>query len=230
MRTNKFALSLAVAGLLAASTALAEESGAFIGVQGAYGSGEIEAETGTAVNDALAAAAAAAGGNYVSSSSEPVEFGAFRYGLVVGYKQFFTERLGLRYYGMLDYGTYIHEEDLPGGGTASAEFNTLNVNANVDVIFNFIASSNFDFGIFGGVSLGYTNHSPQDSGSSSEESKSTGGFDAGINLGVRTNIAGHHGIELFGRVGLTEQKDEGKLITVKYFQPYAVGLRYTFSF
>ena len=225
MSINKIALSFALAGILGATAAVAEQSGAFIGVQGAYGSADMSLESGSAIND-IAAAAGSGTGNAVWSSDDAVNFGAFRYGIAAGYKQFFTEKFGLRYYGVLDYGTNIHEEDV-AGETVKAEFNTLNVNANVDALFNFISGDSFDFGIFGGLSLGYANHSPKDSGDSSE---SVGGFDAGINLGLRVNIASHHGIELFSRIGLAEQKDEGSLITVKYSQPYQIGLRYAFSF
>ena len=64
-----------------------------------------------------------------------------------------------------------------------------------------------DFGVFAGVSLGYANHLPKDAG---DDESGVGGFDAGINLGVRVNLAGHHGIELFSRIGVAEQKEEGK--------------------
>ena len=65
------------------------------------------------------------------------------------------------------------------------------------------------------------------------------GFDLGINFGVRTNIAQNHGIELYSRFGVLQQKKELKntyeggysdTMTYKASQPYQVGLRYTFSF
>ena len=216
MSINKVALSVALAGILGASSALAETSGAFVGVQGAYGSAEINYETGSLVSQVVG----------TQTSDESLDFGAFRYGFVAGYKQFFTDSFGLRYYGMLDYGTNIHEEDV-AGETISVEFDTLNVNANVDALYNFISGENLDFGVFAGVSLGYANHLPKDAG---DDESGVGGFDAGINLGVRVNLAGHHGIELFSRIGVAEQKEEGKIITTKFSQPYQIGLRYAFSF
>ena len=215
---RKIALSFALAGILGATAAVAETSGAFIGVQGAYGDAEINFETGSAASEVVG----------TRTSDESISFGAFRYGIVAGYKQFFTDNFGLRYYGMFDYGTNIHEEEV-AGETITTEFNTLNVNANVDVMFNFIATESFDLGIFGGVSLGYANHSPKEKDDEGNDD-SVGGFDAGINLGVRANIAGHHGIELFSRIGVAEQEKEGEIITTKFSQPYQVGLRYVFSF
>ena len=216
MSINKFAVSVALAGILGASSALAETSGAFVGVQGAYGSAETNIETGSLVSQVVG----------TQTSDKSLDFGAFRYGFVAGYKQFFTDSFGLRYYGMLDYGTNIHEEDV-AGETISVEFDTLNVNANVDALYNFISGENLDFGVFAGVSLGYANLLPKDAG---DDESGVGGFDAGINLGVRVNLSGHHGIELFSRIGVAEQKEEGKIITTKFSQPYQIGLRYAFSF
>ena len=61
-------------------------------------------------------------------------------------------------------------------------------------------------------------------------------------IGLRANIAQNHGVELYSRFGLLETKkditrtnvDEGATKTLnqtyKTSQPYAVGLRYSFSF
>ena len=65
------------------------------------------------------------------------------------------------------------------------------------------------------------------------------GFDMGVNVGVRAQIAQKHGVELYGRFAFMENKKEetlqeeedGKMTqTFKAAQPYQVGLRYTFSF
>ena len=61
-------------------------------------------------------------------------------------------------------------------------------------------------------------------------------FDFGINFGLRSNIAQKHGVELYSRFSLLKQKDdyldEQTEILTKFEvrQPYAVGLRYSFSF
>lgn len=83
MRTNKFALSLAVAGLLTAagvSNAVAEENGAFAGVY--LGSRSITVESGG-----------------VSASTS-----GMKYGILGGYHQTLDSELGLRYYGAADVG------------------------------------------------------------------------------------------------------------------------------
>ena len=65
------------------------------------------------------------------------------------------------------------------------------------------------------------------------------GFDMGVNVGVRVQIAQKHGVELYGRFAFMENKKEKTLYedadtkttqTFKAQQPYQVGLRYTFSF
>ena len=64
-------------------------------------------------------------------------------------------------------------------------------------------------------------------------------FDFGINFGLRANIAQKHGVELCSRFSLLKQKDDYKyalneqitiLTKFEVRQPYAVGLRYSFSF
>ena len=78
--------------------------------------------------------------------------------------------------------------------------------------------------------LGYANHKVKGAGDVIKPS----GFDLGINFGLRTNIAQNHGIELYSRFGVLQQKKEqdfgGWTMTLKNQQPYAVGLRYAFSF
>lgn len=80
------------------------------------------------------------------------------------------------------------------------------------------------------MSLGYANHKIKEG-----ESEAINCVDLGVNFGFRTNIAKQHGIELYSRFSFLEQKkdvtdDDGSKATEKFSQPYAVGLRYTFSF
>ena len=185
---RKVVLSLALAGILGATCAVTEESGAFAGIQAGYG------------------AVASKIGEGDSGAAE-----GFRYGVVGGYKQFFSENFGLRYYGVVDNG------DAKKDGNKMNT--TLNANANVDALYNFVSSGSLDFGAFAGLSVGYATHKLK-------EGDSISGFDAGANLGLRANIAKAHGVELFGRVGFIQQKKD----SVKLSQPYNVGLRYTFSF
>lgn len=62
------------------------------------------------------------------------------------------------------------------------------------------------------------------------------GFDIALNLGLRTNIAKYHGLELVARVPflpvkMVEYADEiGFKVKQTFGQPYSILARYTFSF
>ena len=247
MSINKFALSVALAGILGASSALAETDGAFVGVQFGLGGANAKSEY---------AAVATDGQPFGADATKSVS--SFRYGFLAGYKQFFTEKFGLRYYGVIDFGTQSEHKIGPsynaiGASLAEIWFNftetikisTLNLNANVDALYNFKQNDSFEFGVFGGLSLGYTSYKAQSvaiNGTNatnltySYKDLSASGFDFGINFGLRSNIAQKHGVELYSRFSLLKQKDdyldEQTEILTKFEvrQPYAVGLRYSFSF
>ncbi|TQR58139.1 outer membrane beta-barrel protein [Campylobacter troglodytis] len=197
---RKIALSLVLAGLVATSV-VAEESGVFVGIQSGYGG--LNAKANIAEPE-------------VGEEGGSDTLSGFRYGFVAGYKQFFSDTFGLRYYGLVDNGDY--EKD-------GNKVNTINANVNIDALYNFASSSSADLGVFAGLSLGYTHHSDKE-----DDSITVSGFDVGLNLGLRANIARAHGLELYSRIGFVEQKDEIFNATLKLSQPYQVGLRYTFSF
>ena len=222
MSINKFAVSVALAGILGASSALAETSGAFVGVQAGYGGHKFTLE-------------------HSGGSIDINGLGSFRYGILAGYKQFFTPEFGLRYYGLLDYGT-SNKKGKDSNLGADVQVSALNVNANVDALYNFVSNESLDFGAFAGLSLGYASASVKTPDADNLEKDTPAGLDFGINFGLRANIAQNHGVELYSRFGLLETKkditrtivDEGKTKTLnqtyKTSQPYAVGLRYSFSF
>ena len=247
MSINKVALSVALAGILGASSALAETDGVFAGVQFGFGGANAKSE--------YAAVATDSGVSFGADATKSAS--SFRYGFLAGYKQFFTEKFGLRYYGVIDFGTQSEHKIGPsynvGASAAEAYFNftetikisTLNLNANVDALYNFKQNDSFEFGVFGGLSLGYTSYKAQSvaiNGANatnltySYKDLSASGFDFGINFGLRSNIAQKHGVELYSRFSLLKQKDdyldEQTEILTKFEakQPYAVGLRYSFSF
>ncbi len=272
MRTNKFRLSLAVAGLLvAAGNAAAETDGFFAGVQ--VGLGSISADATRTMTEHRIPT------SYYGDSISVVGNGvqnapSFRYGIMAGYKQFFTQNFGLRYYGVFDYGTatkhdlaYYYENRNKSQGYQNgthfleSELSTWNANANVDVLANFITRGSLEFGIFGGLSLGYTSSKGKGVADDGDTYNGTtgaytytyhdikaSGFDLGVNFGFRANIAKRHGVELYTRFGLLGQEkeittspytDNGNTSgtyaeevfgTLKVRQPYAVGLRYVFSF
>ena len=231
MSKNKFAVSVALAGILGASSALAETSGAFVGLQVGYGGLEFKGE-----NDS----------NYLNlptKGSGSISAGGSRYGFVAGYKQFFTPEFGARYYASFDLGT-DYKKDITDayGDKTTIKVNSYNITANADALYNFISSNDLDLGAFLGLSLGYAHHTVKVEVQGATEKNpdiKPSGFDLGINFGLRTNIAQNHGIELYSRFGVLQQKKELKNTyeggysdtqTYKAQQPYQVGLRYTFSF
>ena len=233
MSKNKIALSLAVAGILGASSAVAETSGAFVGLQAGYGGLKLKTESEYKdANDA----------SNNKKDSNSISAGGFRYGFVAGYKQFFTPEFGARYYASFDLGT-DYKKDITDeyGGKTTIKVNSYNITANADALYNFISSNDLDLGAFLGLSLGYAHHTVKVEAQGATEKMpdiKPSGFDLGINFGLRTNIAQNHGIELYSRFGVLQQKKELKetdeyssnTMTYKASQPYQVGLRYTFSF
>ena len=230
MSKNKIALSLAVAGILGASSALAETDGAFVGLQAGYGGLKLKMES--EYND---------GAGFVEKDSNSISAGGFRYGFVAGYKQFFTPEFGARYYASFDLGTdYKKDQTDEKGDKTTIKVNSYNITANADALYNFISSNDLDLGAFLGLSLGYAHHTVKmEPATEGMPDIKPSGFDLGINFGLRTNIAQNHGIELYSRFGVLQQKKELKNTyedggsytqTFKAQQPYQVGLRYTFSF
>ena len=238
MSINKFALSVALAGILGASSALAETDGAFVGVQLGFGGANT-------TNEVCSSAGIISICNTDSKSAN-----ALRYGFLAGYKQFFTEKFGLRYYGVVDYGAdFKIDNAFYGDGMvikSSPKISALNLSANVDALYNFISNDSLKFGAFGGLSLAYASYKAKnaliDTTPSSEpafKDFKLSGFDMGVNVGVRAQIVQKHGVELYGRFAFMENKKEETLFevgdtkaiqTFKAAQPYQVGLRYTFSF
>ncbi len=240
MSKNKFAVSVALAGILGASSALAETDGAFVGVQFGFGGAKTKNEL--CMFDVC---------NTDSKSAS-----ALRYGFLAGYKQFFTENFGLRYYGVVDYGVdfkidnaLVFDESVGALIKPSPKISALNLSANVDALYNFISNDSLEFGAFGGLSLAYASYKAKNAlidltpilaGSEPAfKDFKLSGFDMGVNVGVRAQIVQKHGVELYGRFAFMENKKEETLFedadgkatqTFKAAQPYQVGLRYTFSF
>ncbi len=231
MSKNKIALSLVVAGILGASSALAETDGAFVGLQAGYGGLKFKREYENKDADVS---------NNESGSESIISAGGFRYGFVAGYKQFFTPEFGARYYASFDLGTdYKKDQTYADDYKNTIKMNSYNITANADALYNFISSNDLDLGAFLGLSLGYAHHTVKvEPATEGVPDIKPSGFDLGINFGVRTNIAQNHGIELYSRFGVLQQKKELKETwdggsytqTFKAQQPYQVGLRYTFSF
>ena len=149
MSKNKFALSVALAGILGASSALAETDGAFVGVQLGFGGANTTNEF------------CSAGGGRSACQTDSKSASALRYGFLAGYKQFFTENFGLRYYGVVDYGADFKIDNAFYMGEIinfSPKISALNLSANVDALYNFVSNDSLEFGAFGGLSLAYASY------------------------------------------------------------------------
>ncbi|WP_394967807.1 outer membrane beta-barrel protein [uncultured Helicobacter sp.] len=220
---KKLIVSGALALAFSTSAVVAEESGAFVGVD-------------LGMSNAVMTQDAGGGPAAGSLNNKAASVGNFRYGLLGGYKWFFTESFGLRAYLQVNNGA----NQIPEGVDTHAIINTLNVMANVDALYNLYSTQESSIGLFAGLSFGYAIHS----GKAVDDLKKTGlkdpsGFDMGINFGLRTIIAKHHGIEFFNRFGIIGASATSTLgagtplatdVKMTTLQPYAFGVRYTYNF
>ena len=209
---KKLFVSSAVALALASGALVAEESGAFVGVGVGYGGTKMKSS----------------GGDEGGSES----LGGLSYEVIAGYKQFFTPEFGLRYYA--NFAGANTSKSIDG---AKAKANVMNYGVNVDALYNFINDDSLSFGAFLGLGLGMNTwsgsfiDSVSDLVADSGEKVKKSGFGLGLNVGVRTEIAKHHGIEVAAKVpflATTLFNKDGVKITAQ--QTYNVGVRYIFSF
>ena len=193
-------LIMAFLGLLVATCAVAEQSAWFVGGTLGYGSvthkykdkliGKVIANTSTTLNGT-------------------------RFGVLGGYKQFFTEKFGLRYYAMLNLGSY--------NGVSAKEYHI-----NVDALFNFITIDEIEIGVFGGLGLGKKTFD--------DPLREKWGAVVNVNLGVRANIHTNHGVELFYTHDMAAANvgDAVRIgyrsIDTEYSKPDVFGVRYIYSF
>lgn len=189
--------------------ASAESSAPFVGVELGYGEGRvIEGRVNT----------------------DQVYLRGVQYGITAGYKQFFMPYVGLRYYANFSVMHASGGYDKDGNEVVSLEKKTtslLNYGVNVDFLANFVAGEDFDFGAFVGVGVGaYTWLKSGYLENATSDWKLTH-LDVALNVGLRTNIAKNHGIEVLGRVSFLDAKPVSGF-TLSH--PYSVTARYTYSF
>lgn len=226
----------ALAGLsISASLALAEQSGAFVGIEVGYGETQYQVKNIAEVE-----------------RNGKIKSDGVYYGLVAGYKHFFTPYLGLRSYVNFD---VLHTKFSEQGSSMRANLFTYGVN--VDFLGNFLSTSVVDFGGFVGLWLGGNTWQGKDIDAQIDSGKQLAdmvralpnasikthfgksAFDVAINLGLRTNIAKYHGIELVAKVPFlsteivnlqasVEQESLGLQATLKH--TWNLTARYTFSF
>ncbi len=158
------------------------------------------------------------------------------YGFVVGYKQFFNDYVGFRYYVNTD---IYHNMSKTKGDDEVYKIIVVNYGVNVDLLYDFVVTEIADFGGFVGIGLGantLTGKWIKDLKDShkrlwGEETLTTTGFDVWLNVGLRTNIAKYHGIEVVARVPfLPVTMDVTGNFEHTLGQEYSVLARYTFSF
>ncbi len=217
----KIAISLALL-FSSANIAFAEESGGFVGF-GIGGGGTKYIYKDTTANG--------------KKRKVEISRGGINYGFVAGYKQFFNEYLGLRYYVNLD----IHHNMTKHKDYDIEKYDItlLNYGANVDFLGNFLVTEMVDFGGFIGLGIGGNSLFGKFIKDLRSVAREVGykfsniGFDAWLNVGLHTNIAKYHGLEIVARVPFLPVKmvDEYSISHKETFgQTYSVLARYTFSF
>lgn len=199
---KKFLASVAVVAALSTS-AVAEESGYFGGLSWGYATGGSDISWLGLTNS-----------DYKSAT---------RFGLYGGYTQMFDNAFGARYYATLDFGGALTTGDKgTNGGQLALPWN-LYVNA--DAIYNFNAGSSTEFGVFGGLGLGYTPFEMK----STRGDTSAGGFDLGLNLGLKVNyelFGSKLSTELYTRTGLYNSEKIGD----DRINNSIIGLRTSYNF
>lgn len=164
--------------------------------------------------------------------------GGINYGLIDGYKYFFKPNLGLRIYINLD----LHHNLAKSSGTLY-NIMIIDYGVNADFLWNFISSESLDFGLFLGMGVGGNTIIGKPIATNTIA-------DMVLNVGLRTNIATNHGLEIAVRVPVLSQqykslqnKVDSNDPSQKILQPYtqkakngqiynqkfSVILRYTFS-
>ena len=193
-------LIMAFLGLLVATCAVAEQSAWFAG--GTLGYGSITQKYKDKLN-----------GKVIANTSTTLN--GTRFGVFGGYKQFFTEKFGLRYYAVLNLGSY--------NGVSAKDYHI-----NVDTLFNFIAIDEIEIGVFGGLGLGKKTFD--------DPLREKWGAVVNVNLGVRANIHTNHGVELFYTHDMAAA-NVGDVVRIgyrsidtEYSKPDVFGVRYIYSF
>ena len=222
---KKLIVSGALALAFSTSAVVAEESGAFVGV-----------DLGLANLSKMTSESSMNGGTQTTYA-----LGSLRYGLMGGYKWLFTENVGLRAYVALNNGTSYLQDASTGGNNQTPngnQFNSMFVNANVDFLNTFYNSEQVSAGWFAGLSLGVGIHSGGIVKATTANSNlsNISGFDMGINLGLRTLFGKKHGIEFFTRFGVIGASATAEIngtptkTDMSTTQIYNTGVRYTYNF
>ena len=113
----------------------------------------------------------------------------------------------------------------------------VNYGVNVDLLYNFVVTEIADFGGFVGIGLGANTLTGKWIKDLKELHKRMGyntptttGFDVWLNMGLRTNIAKYHGIEVVAKVPFLPVPIDMQDLEYTLGQEYSVLVRYSFSF
>ncbi|TLD80107.1 outer membrane protein [Helicobacter sp. MIT 05-5293] len=202
MKTKKLLISAALSLTLASSVLSAEESGVFVGVGIGYGGSSFKMTS--------------------DEGKQTTKLDGLSYEIIAGYKSFFTPNFGLRYYANFAYGE--HKK----GGADKITANAMDYGVNIDALYNFISSENVNFGAFLGLGAGAVSWGGK---TLKDQKMDKTGFNLALNVGLRSEFAKHHGVEIAAKVPFmtTTLKDEtGFKMTSK--ANYNVGVRYIFNF
>ncbi len=200
IKKYKYIISSTLALALASSTLVAEESGAFVGVGVGYGASQVK------------------------FGSEKTDLNGISYEVIAGYKQFFTPSFGLRYY--INF-AYADASGKVKGTSEKIKGNVMDYGVNVDALYNFITGGNTDFGAFLGLGLGANSWGGRDFKDSKIDKT---GLNLALNVGLRTEIAKAHGIEIAARVPFIATTLDESEPKVTASHTYNVGVRYVYSF
>lgn len=252
MKQNKSKIIVASVALALGNVAFAEQNGVFLGAEVGYGGASVDYKTSYSEQNQTT-------GNIQGGRPYTLKYngGGVKYGIVAGYKQFFTPYLGLRYYANL---SAMHASLSTTSSGVSAEWKNvsatmINYGVNVDFLGNFIAQESLDFGGFVGLGIGGTSWLGKSINDYQKfiDSYQQGwklnknSFDVALNVGLRANIAKNHGVELVARVPFLATKLFDKTYQERFdvggdtilstssektsiHHPYSITARYTFSF
>lgn len=206
----KLLSKLVFIGLLCVNSLNADENGWFFGVQWGVGGLTWEIEHSVDANYGI-----------VNKEQEQQVDSMSKIAILWGYKQFFTPKFALRYYGTLGSGTYhinldgyrAYKQgnyDVIYPTSHKSTITEYDFKANVDILWDFISNESWDLGVFAGFGAGYIIYQYNMRGAIQdfeyEKIDYSSGFDINARFGFRTNIAKKHGIELMLCQGLIKQK------------------------
>ena len=248
-------MCLTLCSLVASATlANAGENGVFLGIGGSFGL------------EAIAKADIATDNNTTSVIKTTTKGFSGGSELVLGYKYFFIEKLGIRGYASVDYAIVMLAKTSVSTGIGQAynqmigkPSGLLDVNINLDLIFEAFSGDVFSLGFFAGVAGGFhlwhggivdvvnginTALSTGTPGTIYNKKTPSIFGSVGVNVGMQMGFGERHTVEVLGKIPFlqdevisykisptpNQQSGSDKQSSLKVTRPYTVGLRYIFTF